>query len=470
MRIPARFRSLRATLTFYYSGIFLLAFLLFGVVVYGYLRYEGRRAIERGLRAQTIWISNRIATLLQPGAAAEPLSHLPDDVRADLQRHLDAEAEHYSVLVRTSEGREFYQAGDRAVLDVARAPAVSGRSVLATIDRGPEGRYQIASLSRETFEIRVAVTEEGVQRVLANVRRILFLMAPFVAAIAAAGGWLLARAALRPIDQIVAMAARRNSKNLDERMPERDVDDELGRLIHTLNDTADRMNAVLRRVEQFASNVAHELRTPLTILRGEAELALAGPRTPEEAQRLSQTFLEESVRLSGIVDDLLTLARADAGGVPIDRRPVKLEDLVLDLRDDAGILAHEKGLEVKLLENAPATVLGDAARLRRLFRSLLANAVRYTDSGGSIGLRSRRDRETVQVSIQDTGIGIPAESLPRVFDRFYRADPARSRDTGGTGLGLSLARWIAEAHGGSIAVESTVGRGSTFTVTLPLAS
>jgi heavy metal sensor kinase len=470
VRIPARFRSLRAVLTFYYSGIFLLGFLLFGLTVYAYLRWEGQRAIQRGLRAQAVWISNRIATLLQPGAAAEPLSHLPDEVRADLQRHLDAEADHYSVLVRSKEGREYWQAGDRAAVDVTRAPAVSGRTVLASIDRGPEGHYHIASLSRETFEIRVAVTDEGVRRVLANTRRILFLMAPFMAAVAAAGGWSLARSALRPIDQIVAIAARRNSHNLDERMPERDVDDELGRLIHTLNDTADRMTAVLRRVEQFASNVAHELRTPLTILRGEAELALAGTRSPEEAQRLSQTFLEESVRLSGVVDDLLTLARADAGGVPIERKPVKIEDLVRDLRDDAGILAQEKGLEVTVEENAPATVVGDVARLRRLFRSLLANAVRYTDSGGTIGIRSRCDQRSVQVSIQDTGIGIPAESLPHIFDRFYRADPARTRDSGGTGLGLSLARWIAEAHGGTIAVESTVGQGSTFTVTLPMAS
>jgi signal transduction histidine kinase len=156
--------------------------------------------------------------------------------------------------------------------------------------------------------------------------------------------------------------------------------------------------------------------------------------------------------------------------VPIERKPVKIEDLVRDLRDDAGILAQEKGLEVTVEENAPATVVGDVARLRRLFRSLLANAVRYTDSGGTIGIRSRCDQRSVQVSIQDTGIGIPAESLPHIFDRFYRADPARTRDSGGTGLGLSLARWIAEAHGGTIAVESTVGRGSTFTVTLPLAS
>jgi signal transduction histidine kinase len=247
------------------------------------------------------------------------------------------------------------------------------------------------------------------------------------------------------------------------------VDDELGRMIRTFNETTERMTAVYRRIEQFAANVAHELRTPLTILRGEAELALAQPRTPEESQRLSQTFLEESVRLSGIVDDLLTLAHADPSRVQVERRPIRMEEFVEELRDDAGILAQDKGLRVDLAENASATIVGDVARLRRLFRSLLANAVRYTDAGGFIGIRSRRDGGTVRVSIEDSGIGIPEESLPRIFDRFYRADPARWRDSGGTGLGLSLARWIAEAHGGSIAVESAVGRGSTFIVTLPLA-
>ena len=470
MKIPARFRTLRATLAFWYSGILLLSFLVLCVTIYAYLRYEGRRAIQRGLQAQATWISDRLTTLLQPGSAAEPLSHLPEEIRADLQKHLDQEADHYAVLVRSKEGREFYAAGDRAILDVTKAPVLSGRIILASIDRGPGGMYQMASLSRETIEIHVAVREEGVRRVLHNVRAIMLLMAPFMVLIAAAGGWSLARSALRPIDQVIAIAERRTARNLDERMPERDVDDELGRLIRTLNRTADRMTAAFEQMKQFSWNVAHELKTPLTILRGEAELALAVSGGSEESQRLSTTYLEETVRLSGVVDDLMTLAQADAGRVQVERKPVRLDDLVEDLRDDAGILAQEKGLRVELLENASATVLGDAARLRRLFRSLIANAVKYSDSGGAIGIRSRREGDAVKVSIRDSGIGIPAESLPHVFDRFYRADPARSRDSGGSGLGLSLARWIAEAHGGTIEVESAVGRGSTFTVTLPLAS
>jgi heavy metal sensor kinase len=306
--------------------------------------------------------------------------------------------------------------------------------------------------------------------VLANTRAIMWILAPLVLLVGAMGGWSLSRSALRPIDEVIAIAERRTAQNMGERMPERDVDDELGRLIRTLNRTADRVTASFEQIKNFSWNVAHELKTPLTILRGEAELALAGPQTPEDAQRLSTTYLEETVRLSGIVDDLLTLAQADAGQAHVDRQPVRVEDLIEDLRDDAAILASEKKLAVELPENASATVLGDAARLRRLFRSLLANAVRYTDSGGTIRIRSRREGGNVRISIEDTGIGIPAESLPLIFDRFYRADPARSRDRGGSGLGLSLARWIAESHGGTITAESTVGRGSTFTVTLPLAA
>ena len=468
-RLPARFRTLRAKLVLWYSGILLVAYLIVGLTVYGYLSWEGQQYIERGLRTQTAWISDRISALVRPGAAAEPFEHLPEEVRADLQKHLDQQADHYSVLVRSTEGREFYAAGNRAAVDVTQAPEVGGRVVLATIDRGPDGLYHVASLTRETIEVHVGLTDEKVRQVLANTRHIFLLMAPIMVLLAAVGGRYLAHSALRPIDEIIAMAARRNAGNLDERMPERDVDDELGRMIRTFNETTERMTAVYRRIEQFASNVAHELRTPLTILRGEAELSLQKPRTPEESRRLSQTFLEESVRLSGIVDDLLTLAHADPSHVQVDRRPIHMEEFVEDLRDDAGILAQAKGLRVDLQENAPVVVLGDIARLRRLFRSLIANAVRYTDAGGFIGIRSHREGEAVRVSIEDSGIGIAEDSLPRIFDRFYRADPARSRDTGGTGLGLSLARWIAEAHGGSIAVESAVGRGSTFIVTLPLA-
>ena len=197
---------------------------------------------------------------------------------------------------------------------------------------------------------------------------------------------------------------------------------------------------------------------------------MRGATSDNETHRLATTYLEETVRLSSMVDDLLTLSQSDAGEVSLERSPVRVDELLDDLYEDATILAAGKNLKIELLDNPPAIVAGDAARLRRLFRSLLSNAVRYSNEGGSLRIRSWCDAGQVRVSIQDTGIGIPPGSLKKIFERFYRVDAARSRATGGTGLGLALGRWIAEAHGGHIEVASELGLGSTFTVSLPLAS
>lgn len=470
MKIPARLRSLRSILALWYSAVLVGAFLLFGLAVYSYLRYAGHRAIERGLTAKVGWIAHQISGSLPAQAMLDKLGGLPPELRARLEADLAREAAHYTVLIRSHDGKVFYAAGNHAVLGAARAPVLKGKTELSSIERTPEETFHVASWSGDSLEIHVAVQDDDVRNVLAHTRDILFLLAPVVLLIGAGGGWLLSGAALRPIGRIIEIADRVTVDNVKERIPERDVDDELGRLIRTLNRTADRLESSIERMKQFSWNVAHELQTPLTILRGEAELSLGRPQTAEEAQELAATFLEETVRLSGIVDDLMTLAQADAGRVILDSKPVRLDEMVEDLRDDATILAGSKNLRVELLQNDSITVLGDAARLRRLFRSLLSNAVRYTDAGGTLRLRSWRDGDVVRVSIQDTGIGIPPESLGQIFDRFYRADPARSRESGGSGLGLSLARWIAQAHGGSIAVKSETGRGSTFTVSLPLAN
>jgi len=470
VKIPARLRTIRSILALWYSAVLVGAFLLFGISVYAYLEYAGHRAIERGLTAKVSWIAHQVSGSLPPKAALDKLDSLPPDLVARLETDLAREAAHYTVLIRSHEGKVFYATGDHATLRVARAPTVPGRTELAWIERAPEETFRVASWSGDNLEIHVAVQDDDVRRVLAHTRDILMLLAPVVLLIGLGGGWMLSGTALRPIGRIIEIADRVTVDNVRERIPERDVDDELGRLIQTLNRTADRLESSIERMKQFSWNVAHELQTPLTILRGEAELSLGRPQTAEQAQELATTFLEEIVRLSGIVDDLMTLAKADAGAVILDLKPVHLAEMIEDLRDDASILADGKGLRVELLQNDSVTVLGDVARLRRLFRSLLSNAVRYTDAGGTLRLRSWRDGGLVRVSIQDTGIGIPPESLGRVFDRFYRADPARSRDSGGSGLGLSLARWIAEAHGGTIAVESQIGRGSTFTVSLPVAT
>jgi two-component system OmpR family sensor kinase len=288
--------------------------------------------------------------------------------------------------------------------------------------------------------------------------------------VAFASGWLMAGLVLRPVRQISSMANRITALNLSERIPVRDVDDELGTLIRTMNAMISRLQASFEEMRLFSLNVAHELRTPLAILKGQSELALSNPPSPDETQELVTSYLEETIRMSRIVDDLLMLAKAETGQLTVERGQVHMDTLVQDLYEDGTILAGSKDLFLRLGQVDPAVVTGDAARLRQLFRILLTNALHYTNPGGEIRIACERKDGNVLVSIEDTGIGIPAESLERVFDRFYRVDQARTRVKGGSGLGLALAKWIVEAHHGTISVHSRVDTGSTFTVALPVAT
>ncbi|HTY59209.1 MAG TPA: ATP-binding protein, partial [Bacteroidota bacterium] len=258
--------------------------------------------------------------------------------------------------------------------------------------------------------------------------------------------------------------------SLSGRIVARTAHDELGELIETINGMIGRLERSFQNIRDFSLSVAHELKTPLTILKGESELALSKPLSPAESEQLASTYLQETSRLSRIVDDLLTLARVESGQMSLSRERVQLDRLLSDIHEDALILASGKQISVTMERNDAAQIIGDPARIRQLLRGLLSNAVRYTDPGGRIIIRSERGEHDVAISIEDTGIGIPAESLGRIFDRFYRVDEARSRAHGGSGLGLAIAKWIAEAHRGFIEVRSTPGKGSCFTFHVPVST
>jgi heavy metal sensor kinase len=459
----------RAVLTFWYSAVLLVAFAVFGVSAFFYIRHAQREALERGLEAEIDWIHRLVVQGVTGRGPIEPLRDIPEEVRESIRDHFDQDSQNYTVVLTAADGFILFSDGDVTIKHRLQRPTIQGRIVKASIERGPQGTMRVASLAHETFSLHVAISEDQIIRAGRHLMTSLFLLAPVALLVAVFGGWTVAGVVLRPLDRITAAARRINAENLRERIPEREVDDELGRLIKTLNDGGARLQASFEQMRQFSSNVAHELKTPLTILRGEAELALSKRMSSEQGQQLAATFLEESVRISNIVDDLLTLSRADDGQMSLDEDPVNLAPMIEDLSEEAQILAGDCDLAVELGVNDPVTVLGDAVQLRRLFRSLVTNAVRYTDPGGAIRLQSRREGSKVQVAVEDAGLGIPAEALPKIFDRFYRVDRARSRARGGSGLGLPLAKWIAEAHGGRITVTSEVGRGSRFVVTLPVA-
>jgi len=345
-----------------------------------------------------------------------------------------------------------------------------GESVLATVRAG-NARVRIFSTPLVVLRNNVGTVQVGasLQSVDATLRRVAGLLtAGSFLAILAAGivGFALARAALRPIDQVTQAALRiTRAEDLSRRLPEPTVQDEVGRLTATFNEMLGRLEDLFRAQQHLVADVSHELRTPLTTIQGNLDLLRRGALEDPGARREALRAIEVDVgAMSRLVTDLLLLAQADAG-VKLEFQPVELDTLLLDVYRQAQRLSQ--GVRVKLGEEDQALVMGDPDRLRQLLLNLVDNALKYTPPGGEVTLSLQREPGWVCISVADTGIGIPPEDLPHIFERFYRSDKARTRGKGGTGLGLAIAKWIAEAHNGRITVESAPGKGSTFTVWLP---
>jgi heavy metal sensor kinase len=263
---------------------------------------------------------------------------------------------------------------------------------------------------------------------------------------------------------------RISAENLSARLDVTNTRDELGHLATTINDLLARLESSFKAQQRFIADASHELRTPLAVLRGETEVALGKTRTVEEYQQSLALIQDEAESLSRIVEDLFILARQ-----PISTRSalhnesVSLNDAVKDCARAAQVLAIRKGVRLQLANDPPAIALnGDQELIKRMILNLLDNAVKYTPAGGEISLALARENGNAEIVVRDTGMGIPETDQSRVFDRFFRVDKARARAMGGAGLGLSIAQWIVEAHGGEISVASTPGQGSTFTVVLPV--
>lgn len=280
------------------------------------------------------------------------------------------------------------------------------------------------------------------------------------------GGWAIAGGALRPIARMTATAGTiAHSHDLSHRIATPRHRDELGRLATTFNDMLTSLETAYQAQQRFVADASHELRAPLTAIQGNLELIRRHPEMPSADRDEALAEAErEAVRLTRLVADLLALARADAG-VTLRHDTVDLDAVALDAFRSARPLAHGQELALDTLE--PVQVNGDADRLKQLLLILLDNALKYTPGGGRVTMGLRQREGGGEITVQDTGVGIAVEELPRVFERFYRADPARNRDVGGTGLGLPIARWIVEQHCGAIHIDSTPGKGTTVTVSLP---
>jgi heavy metal sensor kinase len=312
----------------------------------------------------------------------------------------------------------------------------------------------------------VSVIEEG----LRQLRRDFFAGVPLILLLASAGGYFLARKSLSPIALMNQQTQRITAERLSSRLDVSNSHDELGSLATTINDLLARLETSFSEQQRFIADASHELRTPLAVLRGETEVALEKTRSLAEYQESLALIKDEAERLSRIVEDLFILARQPID-VPIAlvKEPVSLNEVVNDCVRAAQVLAARKDLQLKLdSARADLTLSGDEELLKRMLLNLLDNAVKYTPAGGEISVGLARQNGSAQIVVSDTGIGIPEAAQLHVFDRFYRVDKARSRQLGGAGLGLSIVRWIVEAHGGTIGVKSSPGQGSSFSVELPL--
>jgi heavy metal sensor kinase len=288
-----------------------------------------------------------------------------------------------------------------------------------------------------------------------------------VIVLAGLGGLFLANRVLKPVQEITKTAQKIEGSDLSQRIAV-NTDDELGRLASTLNEMIGRLEEAFNRQRQFTADASHELRTPLAIMQAEATLALSKERTSDDYRKSLETISQESDYMSSVIGKLLFLARSDAGKEQLNFEDVELKELITGLSANIEALAQDKGIKFTVDAKEDLTVSGDKVKLRQLFINILENAVRYTPADGNISVSLVEKDSNAVVSISDTGIGIPPEHLSHIFERFYRVDKARARADGGVGLGLAIAKIITESHKGKIEVESEVGKGTTFKISIPL--
>jgi heavy metal sensor kinase len=463
-------RSIRFSLTLWYAVTLAVILILFSSFIYLILKNQLNKDIDKEL----LTIAEAVASpTLEPFRRAGP--SVFDQVLEDF---IGTRLTGKQVQVLDGNGKV---AASSKGLEGLRIPlakstfrrAAAGKVTYETkvnLDLYPVRTISYPIMADDQLQqiVQVGTSLKSAAEILDKVLLVFAVSIPLSLLLWALGGWFLAGRALKPVDLITRSAQKITAENLGLRLEVVNPQDEIGRLAETFNDTLERLESAFNRIRQFSADVSHELRTPLTILRGEAEVGLRWAKEPEEFREIFKSNLEEINRMSRIIECLLELSRAEEGGLSLERVSVDLEELLGELVQQTRLIDPEKGLKIVLAVRMPATIEGDWLRLRQVFMNLLDNAVKNTPDGGEISVVLEKAGRFARVSVVDSGVGIPAEDLPHIFERFYRVDKARNRADGGSGLGLSLVKTYVEAHGGEIEALSEPGKGSVFTVNLPL--
>ena len=463
-------RSIRFRLTLWYAGLLATLLILFGASVYIGLRHYLRSHLTDSLTKE----AQQIGETLLVNISLSGEKYVSDEI----EEHLAPEINGVFIRVTRHNETTLYESGqprDGSFDPRKITPARVDLPETATrVERLPGGTdLMVCSVPYTTREGNSFVIEAGAplkqsESVLHGLLVTFAVGLPLVVAVAIAGGYVVMRRALKPVGEITRTAEQISSRNLSERLPEVPTGDELEALSIALNRMMGRIEHSFRHMNRFTADASHELRTPLTVLRGELEALIQRTDIPGDARETIESALEESERLSKIVDSLLAISRLDAGEALMTREQFDLGELVAGTVDQMRLLADDKQIELKCVSDNSAQIEADPSRLKQVVVNLVDNAIKYTPEGGKVEITVGSTNGKAHIEVSDNGVGIPKESLSQVFDRFYRVDKARSRHLGGAGLGLSIVKSICKAHGGRISVDSTEGKGSRFTVELPL--
>lgn len=465
-----RIKSIRIRLTAWYVGLLTLSLVLLGGAGWGLLSYSLHREVDNALTS--------VGKVLGERVHGGDQASFPGDLDDIFRRFFGfLPVERYFEMLDPRGHREPGQPQQHSLnLPVSREALLNAARGLPTFETmDGAGDYPVRILTVPVMEggrlgrvIQVGMSLRSVSEALTRFVLVMAGLFPVVFLLSAAGGWLLARRALRPIDRMTRAARRIGAEHLAERIEETGTGDELDELAKTLNQMLGRLDVAFSQIRQFTANASHELQTPLTIIRGEMEVALRSKRTPEEYEETLRSAIEETERIGRLVDGLLLMARSEAGVLRMDRRRIDLEGLAEEVVDRLRSMAEERAVELRLVppESGPVEVDGDRDHLSRLVSNLVENGLKYTRPGGRVVVSFVREEGRILLHVADTGVGIREEDRDKIFQPFYRSPEVLPER--GEGLGLSIARSIAVAHGGGLRVESMPGgTGSVFTLDLP---
>lgn len=478
--------SVRVRLTVWYSAVLAVVLVLVSATTYLIVRKSSMERTDADLEvlASSFLVTFQDELSDTPGTRTSAVSSAARQAMAEHRSNSDAFVVVGSGGEIAATSSETISSGESSYRSLTRALASSdfhrfantsqNKEVNLETVRGEHSRFRAYSrqfnANGQNYLLIILHSLHTQNEVLETIRLTFTWMILVGLLLAGTGGYFLARKSLAPVVAMGEQARRIGASNLHDRLPVLNANDELGRLATTFNDLLDRLDQSFERQRRFVADASHELRTPLAILRGEAEVAMSQPgRTAQDYLESLGILHEETARLIKIVEDLFTLTRADSGQYLLSPGEAYLEEIVADCAHSMRTLAREKNIDLQVDASSECQVRGDAPLLRRMVLNLLDNAIKYTAEGGRVEIACRPAPAGFEIHVTDTGPGIPAELHGRIFERFFRADPARSRSgrEGGAGLGLSIALWIAQAHNGRVELLRSDSTGSHFAVFLP---